>query len=409
MRATSSKSLSIAERKDLAQMLAAPERVEIHGSDRVWRAGMLASVMTSACMTFGAAPAQAQSSFPAPIDPPAFSFFASKPVVPATEEGMAAVMRRDGVQEIASTAASVKPTVYALSFGAGLGDDAARQRVMKFATGKSVLEPALGGEIRLQSSLAGALPASKTPISWSYVATQKGRTGCVLLVSEQHAPALGSLARAAGLSAEAALDFTLMHEAAHCAQTGELLAAAYDLLQHGRVLPERIASGLLGAQLEEFIANGNQGEVMLYLAPGSTTRLSSERYADGFALLALMAQGRLTGRQVEGLIAWRLAEAPSHSSGSFLAFIRDEVRKYPGAFAAIKATRASGESGFDAQAIAGFLQPRWNAFEKAELDAYRESSAGLRDALVAGMKRREPIPTHSPTADVIGRGTPGSN
>lgn len=53
----SSKHLSAAERDALSAMLEDPERVEIHGGNREWRAALLACVMSAACLTFGTASA----------------------------------------------------------------------------------------------------------------------------------------------------------------------------------------------------------------------------------------------------------------------------------------------------------------------------------------------------------------
>jgi len=406
----SSKSLSARERRALQSMLDEPKRVEIHGADRAWRASVLAALMITAGMSFGSANAETA---PAPqylshIDAPPASFFARKAVVPSTEAAVAALMRRDGAQEVASTAVSVKPTVYPLSFPAGLNEDEIHEKVVRFVFGKPVMEPALGGFIRLQTNLEADLPKTQSPMSWSYVAKESGRTGCAFLISDQHAPAIGSLARATGLSTDAALDFAVIHESAHCAQQAEVLAAAYDVMTHGHVQSQRIASGMLGAQMDATISSGKEADLFVdNLLAGRSSMLSAERFADGFALLALMAQRRISGQQIEGLIAWRLGDAPTHNTASFLAYIRDQVRRDPEAFAAMQ---SAGESGFDAQAIAAFLRPRWNDFERAELQARRESSAGLRDALIASQKARAGDSDLSTTpVAAIGRANPASN
>jgi len=393
MRVLSSISFSASERVALQGLLDAPERVEVHGSDRAWRAGLLAMVMSTAVLSFGGARAEPAPSYLSHFDAPPASFFARKAEVPNTEAAVAALMRRDGAQEVASTAVSVKPTVYPLPFRAGMTEDEIHDKVVQFVFGKPVLEPALGGSIRLQNNLQYDLPKTQSPMSWSYIAKESGRAGCAFLISDQHAPAIGSLARATGMSTEVALDFTVIHESAHCAQQAEVLAAAFDMMKHGRVLPQRIASGMLGAQLEAKIAEGREDDLFVNnLLAGRTNVLSAERFADGFALLALMAQNRINGQQIEGLIAWRLGDASTHNTASFLAHLRDQVRRDPLAFAAMQ---SAAESGFNAQAIAVFLRPRWTAFERAEMEARRESSAGLKDALVAGMKTRAPDPNPS--------------
>ncbi|MDN8617198.1 hypothetical protein QZH52_29190 [Variovorax ginsengisoli] len=299
-------------------MLDAPERVEIHGSDRAWRAGVLAAVMATAGMSFGPARADSDPAYLSHIDAPSASFFARKAVVPNTDAAAGEVMRRAGAQEIASTAVSVRPTVYPFAFPAGMNEDQVQDKVMQFVFSGRVMEPALGGAIRLQNNLVADVPKTETPISWSYVAKERGRTGCAFLISDQHAPAIASLARTTGLSTEAALDFAVMHESAHCVQQAETLTAAYDVMRYGRVLPERVASGMLGAQAEQAIAEGRDSEVFMSgFLSGRSNKLSAERFADAFAMLALMAQNRITGQQIEGLIAWRLGDAATHNTASF--------------------------------------------------------------------------------------------
>ncbi|VTU44087.1 hypothetical protein [Variovorax sp. RA8] len=403
MRVLSSKCLSASERALLQGMLDAPERVEIHGSDRDWRAGVLAAVMATAGMSFGLARADTDTAHLSHIDAPPVSFFAKKAVVPNTDAAARELLHRAGAQEIASTAVSVKPTVYPFAFRAGMDEDQVHDRVVQFVFSGRVMEPALGGPIRLQNNLVADVPKTATPMSWSYVAKEKGRTGCTFLISDQHAPAIASLARATGLSTEAALDFAVMHESAHCAQQAEAVTAAYDVMNSGRVLPERVASGMLGAPAEEAIAGGKEAEVFLSgFLSGRSNKLSAERFADAFAMLALMAQNRINGQQIEGLIAWRLADAPTHNTASFLAFVRDQVRRDHSSFAVMQAPSGPG---FDAQAIAAFLRPQWNAFEKAEITARRESSEGLKEVLAAGMKSRlaASAPPVSPSSATHGR------
>lgn len=67
--------------------------------------------------------------------------------------------------------------------------------------------------------------------------------------------------------------------------------------------------------------------------------------------------------------------------------------------------QAPSGPGFDAQAIAAFLRPQWNAFEKAEITARRESSEGLKEVLAAGMKSRlaASAPPVSPSSATHGR------
>lgn len=337
MRALSSKSFSARERASLQGMLDAPERVEIHGSDRAWRAGVLAAVMATAGMSFGLARADSDPAYLSHIDAPSASFFARKAVVPNTDAAAGEVMRRAGAQEIAATAVSVRPTVYPFTFPAGMNEDQVQDKVMQFVFSGRVMEPALGGAIRLQNNLVADVPKTETPISWSYVAKERGRTGCAFLISDQQAPAIASLARTTGLSTEAALDFAVMHESAHCAQQAETVTAAYDVMRHGRVLPERVASGMLGAQAEQAIAEGRDSEVFMSgFLSGRSNKLSAERFADAFAMLALMPEphNRAADRRTDRLALGRRRH-PQHGQ-------LPRFRARPGAPGSFRVCRDAG-------------------------------------------------------------------
>lgn len=401
----SSNRLSAAECTALSEMLEQPERVEIHGSNREWRAALLACVMSAACLTHGTASAEAPRFERTQLSASAVAVV--KPWLPTTNEAAAELVKRVGGQEIASTAATIAPVVYPFAFPAVQGEDQAQQRVMEFVFGKPVLEPALGGAVRLLNNLRGDVPRSVSPMAWTYVAKQPGFAGCVLIISDQHAPAIASLVRSTGLSPQVALDYALMHESAHCAQHSEVLAAAYDALRFGQVPAQRIASGMLGARLESAIASGNNGELMLNLVPGRANKLSAERYADGFAVLALLGQQRIGEKELDGLIAWRLGDDEAHNTASFLVYLRVEVLKDPIGYMAL---RSDGPTGFNAKAVANFLRPRWSAFERAEISAHRESSAGLHEAILAGVKVLEaPTPALTTKAEATSRGAPNSN
>lgn len=348
------------ERAALEALIAAPERVEIHGTDRLWRAHLLGALMATAAMSFG--PAQA-----APFDPaPSFVPGAPAPAVQSHETSVAATMRRAGALEIATATSSTQVAMFPFAFSATLAGTELRGRVEDYVSATAgLLPPVNGGLERTGAYIETITPQINHPHAWAYASKNPGQTGCVILVPDRAVPEFGDLMRFAGVDREVAAAFVLAHEAAHCAQYSEGLAALRDLALTGKVRPERVASNLLDVRFERLLMVGARvGEL---LAKSIERTRSSERYADGFAVLTMLARGAISPRQLDGFAAWREAAASrdGHDTGSFLRHLKKAIAARPSVLAAM---RVPGEPGFDAQRIDAFLKPVWKAFELDELE-----------------------------------------
>ena len=223
-----------------------------------------------------------------------------------------------------------------------------------------------GGPERTGAYIESIAPQIDHPHAWAYASKAPGQTGCVILVPDRAVPEFGDLMRFAGVDRAEAAAFVLAHEAAHCAQYSEGIAALRDIALTGRVRPERVASNLLDVHFERLLMVGAPaGEL---LAKSVERTRSSERYADGFAVLTMLARAAITPRQLDGFAAWREAAASKdgHDTGSFLRHLKEAIAAKPSALAGM---RAPGEPGFDSQRVAAFLKPLWKAFEMDELDA----------------------------------------
>ncbi|TAL65781.1 MAG: hypothetical protein EPN79_11415 [Burkholderiaceae bacterium] len=256
-------SLSASESEKLSQLFARPDRVEIHGSDRDWIAGVLSSVMTSARMSFG--------------------FFKSL----------------------------VGPRLRALEFKA----------------------------IDCRQDLAS---------SWRYAAkgnNGEGQSDCMVELEMPIDSDMLSLAQAGGVPADLARDFCSTRESAYFAHRAEVIARQSDK-------QEQVNSGL-----------GH--------AADSPTLLASERFADGCALLALLAQGRADEQQAKDIIAWR--QSVSGDAG-FLMHLMQEA--------------GNGQLGVDA--VHSHVLSSMQDFAKAQRQHRRLNGEDLHDALMAaGRKLRE--------------------
>lgn len=360
------------ERAELEALLAAPERIEIHGRDRAWRAQLLGAVMAVAALSFGDVHAAAAAA-PNPV------ISASQP---APAEAMAAALRRAGAQEIATATRSTTVSMFGFGYSASLsGPDLSAQVSQFVSKTPNLLPPVNGGTDRTGAYIASIAGQIHAPHAWAYGSKTADRTGCVILVSDIDVPEFRDLMETAGLDAETVTAFILAHEAAHCAQYSEGIAALRDLGLTGRVRPERVGSNLLDVRFERLLANGAAWEKLL-----ETTverKRSSERYADGFAVLSMLARGAISADQVEGIARWRAAanSKAGHDTASFIRHLRDAVSANP---AVLVGMRSPGEPGFDAQAVAAFLKPQWKTFEIRELEAEieradRESSSSKPD------------------------------
>lgn len=349
------------ERADLEALIAGPERVEIHGGDRVWRAHLLGAIMATAALSFG--PAQAE----APERAPSFVPGAQVTVPDAQGTLVAAAMRRAGAREIATSSRSTQVAMFPFPYRATLAGNELRGQVDAYVgANPGLLPPVNGGPERTGAYIESIAPQIDHPHAWAYASKAPGRTGCVILVPDRAVPEFGDLMRFAGVDRDTAAAFVLAHEAAHCAQYSEGIAALRDIALTGRVRPERVASNLLDVRFERLLIAGAPSRELLAKSVERTR--SSERYADGFAVLTMLARGAITPRQLDGFAAWREAAASKHGhdTGSFLRHLSETVVAKPSALAAM---RAPGEPGFDAQSVAAFLKPLWKAFEMGELEA----------------------------------------
>ncbi|MDN8617194.1 hypothetical protein [Variovorax ginsengisoli] len=349
------------ERADLEALLAAPERIEIHGGDRMWRAHLLGAIMATAAMSFG--PAQAEVPEPAPSFVPG-----DQATVPGAQESLVdAAMRRAGAQVIATASRSTQVAMFPFPYHARLAGTELRGQVDAYVDANpGLLPPVNGGPERTGAYIESIAPQIDHPHAWAYASKAPGRTGCVILVPDRAVPEFGDLMRLAGVDRDTAAAFVLAHEAAHCAQYSEGIAALRDIALAGRVRSERVASNLLDVRFERLLIVGApSGEL---LAKSVERTRSSERYADGFAVLTMLARGAITPRQLDGFAVWREAAASKdgHDTGSFLRHLKETIVAKPSALAAM---RAPGEPGFDAQCVAAFLKPLWKAFEMSELEA----------------------------------------
>ncbi|VTU44095.1 hypothetical protein [Variovorax sp. RA8] len=347
--------------EDLELLLAAPERVEIHGSDRKWRAHLLGAIMATAAMSFG--PVQAAAPEPAPSFVPG-----AQATAPGAQQSLvAAAMQRAGAQEIATATRSTQVVMFPFPYSATLAGTELRGRVGAYVSANpGLLPPVNGGVERTGAYIESIAPQIDHPHAWAYASKTPGQAGCVILVPDRAVPEFGDLMRIAGVDRDTAAAFVLAHEAAHCAQYSEGLAALRDIALNGKVRPERVASNLLDVRFERMLMVGApSGEL---LAKSAERTRSSERYADGFAVLTMLARGAITPRQIDGIAAWREAATSKdgHDTSSFLRHLKESIVARPSALAAM---RAPGGPGFDAQRVAAFLKPLWKAFEMSELEA----------------------------------------
>ena len=280
---------------------------------------------------------------------------------------MAAAMRRAGAQEIATATRSTQVAMFPFPYRATLAGTELRGQVGDYVSANpGLLPPVNGGLEQTGAYIESIAPQISHPHAWAYASKAPGRTGCVILVPDRAVPEFGDLMRFAGVDRDTAAAFVLAHEAAHCAQFSEGLAAMRDIALTGRVRRERVASNLLDVRFERMLMVGApSGEL---LAKSIERTRSAERYADGFAVLTLLARGAITPRQLDGIAAWREAAASEdgHDTSSFLRHLKESIVARPSALAAL---RAPGVPGFDAQRVAAFLKPLWKAFEMDELEA----------------------------------------
>jgi hypothetical protein len=219
------------ERADLEALIAEPERIELHGGDRVWRAHLLGAIMATAALSFG--PAQAEAPERAPSSVPG----AQVTVPDAQGTLLAAAMRRAGAQEIATSSRSTQVAMFPFPYRATLDGNELRGQVDAYVgANPGLLPPVNGGPERTGAYIESIAPQIDHPHAWAYASKAPGRAGCVILVPDRAVPEFGDLMRFAGVDRDTAAAFVLAHEAAHCAQYSEGIAALRDILT-GRVRP----------------------------------------------------------------------------------------------------------------------------------------------------------------------------
>lgn len=366
MRITTAEPMSLSarvgeqERAALEALIAAPERIEIQGSDCVWRAHLVGAIMAGAAMSFG--PVHAAPSDPAPSFVPG----AQTAGAGSQQAAVATAMRRAGAHEIATATRSTQVAMFPFAYSAAAAGTVPRGQVNEFVKATpGLLSPVNGGPEQTGAYIEKIARQIENPHAWAYASKAPGETGCVILLPDRAVPEFGELVRFAGVERETAAAFVLAHEAAHCAQYSEGIAALRDIAMAGRVRPERVASNLLDVRFERLLMVGAPAAELLAKSVERTR--SSERYADGFAVLTLLASGSIAPRQLDGFAAWREAATSTggHGTGSFLRHLKEALAANPSALAAM---RAPGEPGFDAQKVAAFLKPVWKAFEMSEIE-----------------------------------------
>lgn len=280
--------------------------------------------------------------------------------VPQSTTELAEIMVRNDVGSIAATS-KLRPVLFPVVIGSGDAysqyDDAAKRATAV------VQQAGQGGAGLLRDSLMQA--KVNGPTAMMYMGLQPNTSGCLIVVHSSQSEFAQRMSLKTGLSPRESMDFAVLHEAAHCAQQGEAIAAALDA-QGGRSAQarQRIAvSGLVDVHTENAIKTGTFARMSSAEEPDKSMR-SSERYADAFAALAMNAQQPLNGQQWNGIASWRI-NAGGHDTSNFIKWVQDQVQRDP---RAQRAMQSSEGAGYNAQAVASFLKPIWKAFESRELE-----------------------------------------
>lgn len=285
----------------------------------------------------------------------------------AGPENMRVDLRALGLEQTAATAATISPTVYVLQVDADVAPSQLGAIVRGFLNAQRVLVPLNGGLPHAEAVLTMQSVRGTAPAAWTYAGVAPNQVGCVIFVSDRYAAAILDVARATGLSFQVARDFALLHEMAHCAQANETIAAVADLVRTGRVSRERVAGGMLGAGAEALIRAGRDSDIFSEVPVLAAEReLSAERYADGFAILALLGAGRIEPRDIARFQSWRHQNAMHHDTSTFLRYLASEIAMNDAAVKRLHSGSLPG--GFDASRVTAFLLPRWKTFEATELE-----------------------------------------
>jgi hypothetical protein len=280
--------------------------------------------------------------------------------VPQSTTELAEVMVRNDVGSIAATS-NLRPVLFPVVITSGDAytqyDDAAKRAAAVVAPagpdGQGLLRDGL-----MQAKVNG-------PTAMMYMGAQPNSAGCLVVVHSNQTDFAQRMSQQTGLSPKESMDFAVLHEAAHCAQQGEAIAASMDAQTgHAAQARQRITiSGLVDVHTESAIKSGNYGRLNNPETVDKSIR-SSERYADAFAALAMNAQQPLNGQQWNGIASWRM-NTGGHDTSNFIKWVQDQVQRDP---KAQQAMRSAEGGGYNAQAVASFLKPVWKTFESREIE-----------------------------------------
>jgi hypothetical protein len=429
---TTKNRFSAAEKAQLAAMLEAPEVIEVHGDNTAWKNSLIGALMATAAMTFapaahadspnlfertltgvasnvmanavrqtiqggvdalGKSVKQAVSGTPAeptdpravqprPIGAPSFvkpslasALGFGRSDVPQSAGELAEVMERNDVASVASTSA-LRPVLFPVVVVEGQTEfsqfnEAARQAVASVPAGS-------GGQAFVRDGLMQSQQIGQGPTAVMYMGAAPNTAGCLIVMHAGKADYAQRMAQMSGLSLKEAMDFAVLHEAAHCAQQGETIAAQLEAGSgRGDQARQRIAySGLVDVRTERAIQGGTLRALAEPSMTDKTTR-SAERYADAFAALALNAQKPLSAQQWNGIGAWRMSSGSAHDTSNFVRWVQDQVQRDP---IAVESMRSDVGAGFNAQAVAAFLKPVWKSFEAREMELDQERNRANRTA-----------------------------
>lgn len=417
---TTKNRFSAAEKAQLAAMLEAPEVIEVHGDNTAWKNSLVGALMATAAMTFapaahadspnlfertltgvasnvmanavrqtlqggvdalGKSVKQAVTGNPAePTDPRAVQprtggspSFAKPSLasalgfgrsdVPQSAAELADVMGRNDVASVAATSA-LRPVLFPVVVVDGQPEfsqfnEAAGQAVAAVPAGP-------GGQAFVRDGLMQSQQIGQGPTAVMYMGAAPNTAGCLIVMHAGKADYAQRMAQMSGLSLKEAMDFAVLHEAAHCAQQGETIAAQMEAGSgRGDQARQRIAySGLVDVRTERAIQGGALRVLGEPATTDKTTR-SAERYADAFAALALNARQPLTAQQWNGIGAWRMSAGSGHDTSNFVRWVQDQVQRDP---IAVESMRSGAGAGFNAHAVAAFLKPVWKSFEAREME-----------------------------------------
>lgn len=291
--------------------------------------------------------------------------------VPGDTAALRDAMVRNDVSAIAQTA-PLRPVMFPVVIQSGDSEFAQFNDAAARAT--SVVPAGPAGQALVRDGLMLNQGRQGGPNGAVYVGSDRRSAACVIVMHAGKAGDAGDLSRIAGLPMKAAIDFSVIREAARCTQQAETVAAQYDAANGNRSKAQsRIAfTGLVDVHSERAIASGARNPLAQQRA-----QRSADRYADAFAALAVNARQPLSDKQWDGVWAWRMGTAQTQDTSGFLQFVREQAQRDP---IASQAMRADGGAGFNPQAVAAFLMPVWKTFEarESEMEGNRDRATATR-------------------------------